>query len=130
MTQLTRTSLPPDWATVDRNGVARPTGSPGGGPTGYGADAARIPVRFAETCDAPSRALSAALWPRLHYAEHRGTIGYVGAAGAAHAAGELQLRDQLLRRAEDSESQHPTYYGGAWVALARAMLTTTLLRAC
>ena len=48
----------------------------------------------------------------------------------AHAAGELQLRDQLLRRAEDSESQHPTYYGGAWVALARAMLTTTLLRAC
>jgi endoglucanase len=128
--QLTRTSLPPDWATVDRNGVARATASPSGSSPGYGADAARLPVRYAEACDAPSRALSAALWPRLHYAEHRSAIGYIGAAGAAAAAGDVQARDQLLAHAEDLESHYHTYYGAAWVALARVMLTTALLRAC
>jgi uncharacterized protein HemY len=74
--------------------------------------------------------LSAALWPRLHYAEHRSAIGYIGAAGAAAAAGDVQARDQLLAHAEDLESQRHTYYGTAWVALARVMLTTALLRAC
>jgi endo-1,4-beta-D-glucanase Y len=127
--QLTQASLPPDWATIDRSGVARPTGL-GSGTPGYGADAARFPVRFAEACDAPSRALSAALWPRLHYEAHRSTIGYLGAAGAAGAAGQLQARDQLLERAADSERQHSTYYGAAWVALARAMLTTDLFGSC
>jgi endoglucanase len=128
--QLTRTSLPPDWATVDGAGVAKASASPDGRPPGYGPDAARLSVRYAEACDAPSRSLSAALWPQLHYAQHRSTIGYVGAAGAASAAGALGERDQLLAHAEDSETQHRTYYGAAWVGLARVMLTTTLLRAC
>ena len=37
---------------------------------------------------------------------------------------------RLLNRADASESQHHTYYGAAWVALARVLLTTELLRAC
>jgi endoglucanase len=110
--------------------VVRPSASPEGRRPGYGADAARLPLRYAEACDAPSRALAAALWPRLHHAEHRSTIGDLGAAGAAAAAGEVDARDRLLAHAEDRESQHSTYYGAAWVALARVVLTTSLLGQC
>jgi len=35
-----------------------------------------------------------------------------------------------LAHDESRESQHPTYYGVAWVALARVVLTTSLLGAC
>jgi len=36
-------------------------------------------------------------------------------------------REQLLRRAEAMGAANPTYYGTAWVALGRALLTTDLL---
>jgi hypothetical protein len=51
-------------------------------------------------------------------------------AGAAAVAGDVDARDRLLAHAEDRESQHPTYYGAAWVALARGVLTTSLLGPC
>jgi endoglucanase len=123
-------SLPPDWATMDSAGAVHPTSSPGGGAPGYGQDAARLPLRYAESCAADDRARAAALWPRLRYARHRSTLGEVAAAAAASAAGVPTARDAQLRRADAAEASSPTYYGAAWVALARVMLTTDRLGAC
>jgi endoglucanase len=54
----------------------------------------------------------------------------VAAAGAADAAGIPAARDGLLDEAEALDTRFPTYYGAAWVALGRIMLTTKLLDAC
>ena len=54
----------------------------------------------------------------------------VAAAGAADAAGRPADRDRLLAAAEALDQRSPTYYGAAWVALGRIMLTTKLLDAC
>jgi hypothetical protein len=54
----------------------------------------------------------------------------VAAAGAAHAAGLTAARDGLLDAAEALDQRSPTYYGAAWVALGRMMLTTKLLGPC
>ena len=53
----------------------------------------------------------------------------VAAAGAADAAGQTAARDGLLDEAEALDRRSPTYYGAAWVALGRMMLTTKLLDA-
>jgi endoglucanase len=127
---LTGTSLPPDWATMDSAGVVHASSSPGGEAVGYGQDAARLPLRYAESCAQADRDRAAALWPRLRYSRHRSTLGEVAAAAAADAAGDRSARDALLRRAEASEASSSTYYGAAWVALARVMLTTDRLGAC
>ncbi|PRC45152.1 glycoside hydrolase, partial [Mycobacterium sp. ITM-2017-0098] len=55
--------LPPDWATVDGAGHATPTGPPAGGTAQFGLDAARLPIRFAESCEPSDRALAASLRP-------------------------------------------------------------------
>ncbi len=54
----------------------------------------------------------------------------VAAAGAADAAGQPAARDGLLDAAEALDRRFPTYYGAAWVALGRIMLTTRLLDNC
>jgi endoglucanase len=54
----------------------------------------------------------------------------VAAAAAAGAAGQTADRDRLLDAAEALDRQSPTYYGAAWVALGRIMLTTKFLDAC
>jgi endoglucanase len=51
----------------------------------------------------------------------------VSAAGAADAAGQNAARDGLLDEAEVLDQHHSTYYGAAWVALGRLLLTTKLL---
>jgi endoglucanase len=51
----------------------------------------------------------------------------VAAAGAADAAGHPAARDGLLDSAEALDRRFPTYYGAAWVALGRILLTTKLL---
>jgi endoglucanase len=53
----------------------------------------------------------------------------VAAAGAADAAGHTAARDGLLDSAAALDRRFPTYYGAAWVALGRMMLTTNLLDA-
>jgi endoglucanase len=55
---------------------------------------------------------------------------YVAAAAAAKAADEEGAMHQLLDRATEANSSHPTYYGAAWVALGRVMLTSTALGGC
>jgi endoglucanase len=54
----------------------------------------------------------------------------VAAAGAADAAGQTAARDGLLDEADALNRRFPTYYGAAWVALGRIMLTTRLLDSC
>src|SRR5262249_57959315 len=55
--------LPPDWATVSEAGHAAPTRPVTGGPIRFGLDAARLPIRFAESCDREDRALAGAVPP-------------------------------------------------------------------
>lgn len=141
--------LPPDWARIDGSGVAEPAGPPAEqtSPPRFGFDAARTLVRYAEASDPSARALAAGAWrffetrpPEEIVVEHepsgspsgavRHPVGLVAAAGAAHAAGARARARSLLDAAERLDERSPTYYGAAWVALGRLMLTTERLTGC
>lgn len=140
--------LPPDWAALYRDGALRPIASPsnpaGGGPAASSFDAARVAVRLAASCQAADRRLAAGLWPLYRRRPGRdsyttaGTpttswttpVSYVAAAAAAQAAGHPGARDRLLGTAQAEAEAHPTYYGAAWVALGRVLLTTQALGGC
>jgi endoglucanase len=138
---LTESGLPPDWARVEPWGVV-PTGPPSGGEPGYAYDAARVPIRLAESCEPEDRALAAKLWPALQHdpgAARRALDGapltqdespaaLAGAAAAAHAAGDTRAASELLDRAAALDEQRPSYYGSALVELTRAMLDGELGR--
>jgi endo-1,4-beta-D-glucanase Y len=142
--KLTRHGLPPDWAHLAPYGVAPAPAPRTGEPPRHGYDAIRLPLRFAESCNRADRAVAASLWPRLRSAPGapvRGldgspAVGGEGApalaasAAAAWAAGKRRAAATLLDRAEDKEREHGTYYGSAWVALARTMLQTRALGGC
>jgi cellulose synthase (UDP-forming) len=159
-TALAGSGLPPDWGRVDAlvpsNGQAsaqaQPIAAPSGaaaspssssGPTS-GLDAVRLAVRSAESCVPADRRIAAHLWPL--YRRHPGIATYaldgmpvgrqthaasfVAAAAAAKAAGDDGAAEQLLDRAEQADASQPTYYGAAWVALGRVMLTSSALGSC
>lgn len=140
--------LPSDWARLE---AAGPTPVPApDDPTGaarYGYDAFRVPVRWAAACSPENRAVAAASWSFLGAQETAGTLSgeygldgaalsganpaaLVGAAAAARAAGDVDAGDALLDRAQAADAEASTYYGAAWVALGRVMLTTDWLGAC
>lgn len=140
--------LPPDWASL-ASGKPVPVGAPStpGGPPQFSFDAPRTLVRMAEDPDPAGRRIAAAAWPVFdgqdpaklpveHDLTGKATGGtlhpvvLVGAAGAASAAGQTGARDRLLAAAEALDARTPTYYGAAWVALGRIMLTTKLLDSC
>jgi endoglucanase len=123
-------SLPPDWAVVAASGAARPSGPPGGGAPGYGLDAVRLPVRLAESCDKGDRRIAAAEWPSVRGAGGDHPAATVGAAAAAHAAGDGKAADGLLAQAEAADRRASTYYGAAWVALGRIELSSKALGGC
>jgi hypothetical protein len=54
----------------------------------------------------------------------------VGAASAAAADGQRERAVELLDRAARRQAEAPTYYGGALVALGRALLMTDRLGGC
>jgi endoglucanase len=137
--------LPPDWATVSDVGHAVPTRPVTGGPIRFGLDAARVPVRFAESCDPEDRALAGAMRsvltapgaiPALRNLngsaasswEH--PVALVAAAATEQGAGNPDGAVERLDAAAQLEQRSPTYYGAAWVALGRIMLTTSLLGEC
>ena len=137
--------LPPDWATVSEVGHAVPTGPVTGGPIRFGLDAARLPVRFAESCDPEDRALARVMRPllvtpsevpALRYLDGSAAsnwqhpVGLVAAAAAEQSAGNPDGAVERLDAAAQLEQRSPTYYGAAWVALGRIMLTTSLLGEC
>jgi endoglucanase len=136
--------LPPDWSTWE-GATPVPTGGPGlDGSPRYAWDAARVPVRLAESCDPSDRALAAAWSSTLQdeparivrdldgepSADDTHPLALVGAAASAHAAGDTESRDELLDEAEALDRQRPTYYGSAWVALGRILLQTDLAGTC
>jgi endoglucanase len=139
--------LPPDWARID-GGVAVPTPSPNrqAPDVRYGLDAQRLVVWLASSCNPEARSLAARFWPSLSQPGRAGALALrpdgtvaddrrnpmplVAAAAAAGAAGLPGERDRLLAASELLNAANPTYYGAAWAALGRVLLTTSLLGGC
>jgi endoglucanase len=121
-----------------------PTGPPAGGEAVYSHDAVRVPIRLAESCHPQDRELAARLWPRLReqpaavrraldgtpLSDDEHPVALAAAAAAAHAAGDREAAGELLDDAARLDAERPSYYGGAWVALTRAMLEDGSLRRC
>lgn len=138
-------TLPPDWARVDRAAPV-PTEDPNGRAhfIQYGLDAQRLVVWLATSCNPSGRGLAARLEPLLNGREDALALSPLGqvidqqtnatpviaAAAAAQAAGNADRRDSLFARAIAENRDHPTYYGLAWIALGRTLLTTHLLGGC
>jgi endoglucanase len=55
---------------------------------------------------------------------------FVAAAATAEAAGRRTNANRLLAQAQAANARHPTYYGTAWLALGRVLLTTSALGSC
>jgi endoglucanase len=138
--------LPPNWSYLEGD-RAVPIGDPSRplSPPQFGFDAVRTLVRFAEDPDPDGRRIAARAWtvfasanPTTLPVEHDlngqvaghtlHPVALVAAAGAADAAGQPAARDGLLDQAEALDRRTPTYFGAAWVALGRLMLTTNLLQ--
>lgn len=139
--------LPPEWARL-RGSVAVPSGPPTrpAASAEFGLNAARLVVWEAVSCHRKDRLLAARWVGLLDRAAARGALAttltgravdptrhplpIVAAAAAAAARGELVRRDALLAAAARLDARFPTYYGTAWVALGRILLTTNLLGTC
>jgi len=140
--QLTEraTGLAPDWAVVESDGTAKPTGPPGqGGEPVFGYDAVRVPLWQAASCDGRDTQFAAraagfldrkvdgapAATYSLEGEPRGGSPGaplLVAAAAASAAAGEGAASGEWLARAEADVEAEPTYYGAALLALGRATL--------
>jgi endoglucanase len=57
-------------------------------------------------------------------------VAVVASAATEQAAGDSDAAAQRLDAATALQQRYPTYYGAAWVALGRPMLSTSLLGAC
>jgi endoglucanase len=137
-------SLPPDWAEVGAGQPPHPVAGPRSAPLQFGPDGMRAVV-WAD-CTSGGRSLAARWWgllsssatkaPLTRTLAGQGTssdaaaLSAVAAAAAAAAAGHDVERDTLLARATSIDAQFPTYYGSAWVALGRILLTTDRLARC
>jgi len=140
--------LPPDWAQL-QTGRPLPTGPPDNPNSRslFTFDAPRTLMRMAEDPNPAGRRIAARAWP-VFKGRDPGTIPVehdlkgnpagntkhpivlVAAAAAAGAAKDPADRDKLLNAAEALDRQTPTYYGAAWVALGRIMLTSRYLDPC
>jgi endoglucanase len=99
---------------------------------------------MASSCRPADRQLAAALWPLYRRAPGRDVYSldgrpltglthaasYVAAAASAAAAGHRSMADRLLGQAQAGNTRYPTYYGSAWLALGRVLLTTSALGGC
>ena len=136
-------ALPPDWLQMNGDALT-PTGHESA-PVQFGLDAARIPVRFAESCAPEDRELAAGMRSTLQRpaeppgirnldgtpaADWKHPLPLVAAAATDHAAGDEAAMHEKLDAAAALERQYPSYYGAAWVALGSIMLQTTMLGSC
>jgi endo-1,4-beta-D-glucanase Y len=140
--------LPPDWATVNGAGAVQASGPPGQVvPARYGFDAPRTLIRLAEDPSRAGRRQAAAAWPVFRdqapdqivveraldgspAGGSRSPVALVAAAAAAKAAGDRGATGRLLSAADALDARTPTYYGAAWAALGRLLLTTNRLQPC
>jgi endoglucanase len=139
--------LPPDWATVAAPSGAATAAADAKGARGTGRfswDAPRTLVRLAVDPAPAGRRIAARAWrafrgrvPAGIVVEHhldgrragrsRSPVTLVAAAAAAHANGYRDNAALLLHSAAVLQLVRPTYYGAAWTALGRLMLTTPRL---
>jgi len=145
---LDRHPLPPDWAEVDSRGEIQATsGAAGHSNEGvrYSYDAARMPLRYAESCTGDDVALAARLSAPLSRApqhaaartldgEPIGTdasvVAMAGLAAVYAASGDPEGSAAGLVAADQVQQQHPSYYGAAWNALGQLLLTDSSLGGC
>ena len=144
---LAATDLPPDWAQVHADGRVEAMPGPQGTGTDvrYSYDAARLPIRYAESCSPADVALAgdlAATLDRnrvLHAELDLGggslddsvhPVAYGARAASLAAAGDIAGAKSDLSEAVAVLDQTPTYYGAAWAALAPMMLETEDLGTC
>jgi endoglucanase len=144
---LKKSPLPPDWAQVKADGTITAMPGPAGlGPDArYSFDAARLPIRFAESCTAGERGYAAALAPTLDASDpllttldlggtamdsDQNPIAYIARASARAAAGNLSGSRADLARADDMNALYPGYYGAAWTALGHILLDSPVLGGC
>lgn len=143
---LDANALPTNWATVATDGsVAIAGGADGAGEPGYGYDAARTSIRYAESCAPADVAIAARIAAALPSGdvlaaeldsgagavttdEH--PVAYTARAAAYAADGQTDLARDDLARAGELAAEMPTYYGDAWNALTEAMLTDDALAGC
>jgi endoglucanase len=137
-------ALAPDWALVS-HGPARPGWSPGrqAGPQ-HGPDGMRAEIWA--SCTPAGRREVARSWailagtatqaPLIRALDgtvrdpHQVPLSAVAAAAVAQAADRLADRRALLGTADDLSARYPSYYGDAWTALGRILLTTRRLAQC
>ncbi|MEY2848992.1 MAG: hypothetical protein RI885_1657 [Actinomycetota bacterium] len=144
---LDQTELPPDWAQVHPDGRVEPMPGPVGEgiDVRYSYDAARLPLRYAESCDAADVALAARLTSTLErestlrseldlgggaLAEAQHPLAYGARAAALVSSGDADGARADLRESVATLDRSPTYYGAAWAALAPLMLGSDTLGSC
>jgi endoglucanase len=143
---LDASDLPSDWSQVHADGRVDPMPANGSdGSVVYGYDAMRMPLRYAEACAAPDRALAGSIAPTLRRTTQlaaqldlggtavtgdTSALAYVARAAAEQAAGQSAAAAADLRRADRTAATTPTYYGDAWAALGTTMLTSDVLGGC
>ncbi|NHI16078.1 class F sortase [Microbacterium excoecariae] len=143
---LDANALPTNWATVAQDGsVAIAGGADGQGEPEYGYDAARTPIRFAESCDDDDVAIAARIAAGLPSDEvlpaeldsgggsitsDQHPVAYAGRAAAYAADGRGDAAKADLTRMGETADETPTYYGDAWEALAEVMLAGDVLGGC
>ncbi len=139
-------ALPTDWATVATDGSVAIAGSASGeGEPGYGYDATRTAIRYAESCDPADRALAARIANALPADDElpaeldsgagavtsdQHPVAYAARAAAYAADSSPDAARADLARMTETAVATPTYYGDAWSALAAAMLTDDVLGGC
>jgi endoglucanase len=140
--------LPPDWARLTAGGALAPMPAPNGSElrAEYGLDAQRTILWFAASCDPRARALAGRWWALLQRPGRAQALALklngrilnpgtaplplAAAAAAAQAAGQADASSRLLQGAAAQQYSYRTYYGGAWAALAPALLNGTLDSTC
>ena len=144
---LAKAALPPDWAQIHGDGTI--DFMPGARGTGqsvrYSYDAARLPIRYAESCQAADRALAAKTADPLDrsttldadldlggtpISNDKSPLSYIARASARAAAGDDSGARADLKRAQKQAAAVPTYYGDAWNALGAIELTTDAVGGC
>ena len=143
---LAAAPLPPDWAQVHADGTveAMPGAVGRGQSVRYGYDAARTPIRFAESCDPADQALAAALVVPLDrggdaaeldlggtpLAAGQSVLAATAQAAAVAASGDPARAAAELAGSDAVAGTDTSYYGTAWAALGRLMLTDDALGGC
>ncbi|MGG7509797.1 glycosyl hydrolase family 8 [Plantibacter sp. YIM 135249] len=144
---LDESPLPPDWAQVHADGSvdAMPGAAGKGKSVRYGYDAARLPLRYAESCEPADVALAGRLASTLGrtigiaaetdlggspMTEDRHPLALQARAAARVAVGNTADASKDLRTADALAQDVPSYFGAAWSALSPLLLASDSLGGC